>query len=343
MTKTKLNAFKKKNDGDEPVFDEDKGITYPKKSRSRGSKEGKKSGKGFNWKGIVDNGDGTFTVDGKVARKRLLKEYHKQGLQVRSHKESDGTYTLSAIGPSRKTGRSRAPVRSIGQVRTRSQGVRRQPSRSRAPVLMRGRFPQRRPFGGSPILHKRSSPNLLKALNTELNLWTKEMREKQVIKQQKQDERAKQKIERETTEAKMAKERKQAEQQELEKTIVNQRTHSRLLHERQAKEQQEILRRQQQQRNIRATAAGRTAPQIPRQADQADSLRESISRSDQRVEQRRTDRIIAHHQGERNVRNAARMTQGGYSGGSSSAPQIPRQEVTREQMDAARQRAATED
>lgn len=294
----------------------------------------------FNWTGIIDNGDGTFTVDGKVARKRLLKEYHKQGLQVRSHKESDGTYTLSAIGSIRKTGGThpRRPVRSIGQVRTRYPNVRRYPVRGRAPMLTRPRYPFG--AGSSPTFRQKSSPNLTQGLGTKFKGWMQGRRARQ---QERENERVKQKQEMEITEAKLTKERKQAEQQELEKTTTKQRTHARLLYEQQEQRQQEILRQQQRARNMRAQAAGRPASQIPQQSSPSHSLHESISRSDQRAEQRRTDKIIAQQQTQRNVRQEARMRQGGYSGGSTSAPQIPKQEISKEQMDAARQRAAMQD
>lgn len=58
----------------------------------------KKTFSGFNWKNIEDNGDGTFTAyDGK-AKKRILKEYHRQGITVRSRKQDDGTWTIYPVG-----------------------------------------------------------------------------------------------------------------------------------------------------------------------------------------------------------------------------------------------------
>jgi hypothetical protein len=58
----------------------------------------KKKYQGFNWKNIEDNGDGTFTAYDGRAKKRLLVEYHRQGIRVRSSDNGDGTWKVTPIG-----------------------------------------------------------------------------------------------------------------------------------------------------------------------------------------------------------------------------------------------------
>ena len=54
--------------------------------------------KAFNWTGITDNGDGTFNAEGKREKTRLLKEFHRQGVAVRSKKIAGDGYLVSAVG-----------------------------------------------------------------------------------------------------------------------------------------------------------------------------------------------------------------------------------------------------
>jgi hypothetical protein len=66
--------------------------------------------KKFNWQGITENSDGTFTAENKRAKTRLLKEFHKQGVAVRSTKiEGDG-YTVSPVGAITKKSITRRPA-----------------------------------------------------------------------------------------------------------------------------------------------------------------------------------------------------------------------------------------
>jgi len=60
---------------------------------------------GFNWRGITDNGDGTFSAASKVEKRRLLKSLHSSGYSVRSTRTSDGTWRVVAIGALRSTKR----------------------------------------------------------------------------------------------------------------------------------------------------------------------------------------------------------------------------------------------
>ena len=61
----------------------------------------------FNWQGIDENSDGTYTAQGRIEKRRLLKELHRQGVAIRSKHNDDGTWTVSPIG-------MRAPRRAVG-------------------------------------------------------------------------------------------------------------------------------------------------------------------------------------------------------------------------------------
>lgn len=57
-----------------------------------------KAKKSFNWSGITDNYDGSFTADDKRAQKRLTREFHNQGFKSRSERLPDGRYRISPVG-----------------------------------------------------------------------------------------------------------------------------------------------------------------------------------------------------------------------------------------------------
>ncbi len=57
---------------------------------------------GFNWKGITDNGDGTFTAKTRIEKRRLLKNLHRSGYLVRSRKTTEGNWRVVAIGTRKK-------------------------------------------------------------------------------------------------------------------------------------------------------------------------------------------------------------------------------------------------
>lgn len=59
----------------------------------------------FNWKGITDNGDGTFTAKTRVEKRRLLKSLHHSGYSVRSTRTAEGSWKVVAIGTRRQTRR----------------------------------------------------------------------------------------------------------------------------------------------------------------------------------------------------------------------------------------------
>jgi flagellar biosynthesis GTPase FlhF len=52
----------------------------------------------FNWKGITDNGDGTYTAASRIERRRLIKSLHGSGYSVRSTQQADGSWKVAAIG-----------------------------------------------------------------------------------------------------------------------------------------------------------------------------------------------------------------------------------------------------
>jgi hypothetical protein len=109
------------------------------------------SSRSFNWEGIIENRDGTFTTKGKREKRRLLKEFHKQSVAVRSKKNDDGSFTVTPIGRiSRKTmripARSSKPVYATGGYRPISK-TRTYP---RFPHAGSGRVGPARQFGPSP-------------------------------------------------------------------------------------------------------------------------------------------------------------------------------------------------
>lgn len=91
---------------------------------------------------IQDNGDGTFTAFDGRAKKRILKEYHRQGIRIRSKKEEDGTWTIYPVGE-RLPRAARMPT---GEARY-PRGIYRAP-------YYRQRMPMRRAYlGPSPVLY----------------------------------------------------------------------------------------------------------------------------------------------------------------------------------------------
>lgn len=72
---------------------------------------------GFNWSGIEDNGDGTFTTEGKIEKKRLLRSLHQSGYTVRSTRNDDGSWTVATVGALSQ--RRRKPVSDGYKPRTR--------------------------------------------------------------------------------------------------------------------------------------------------------------------------------------------------------------------------------
>lgn len=167
-------------------------------------------------------GDGSFTADDKRARRRLVKEFHKQGFTVRSVKiEGDG-YKVTPVGEgsfkTRKMGS--APV-VLRQRRQFPQAQRRYPGSYRGmrlrpglrPYRTTGRFYRQPPRAGQSVPGK-----ILSYGKSRID-----PRKQMIRKQQEQDRviQAK-KTEQEITE-KQRKERIQAERQETVKQLEKQR------------------------------------------------------------------------------------------------------------------------
>jgi len=165
----------------------------------------------FNWSGITENGDGSFTVQGKAARKRLLKEFHKQGLQVRSQKQSDGTYILSGIGERQPHGRRGLPPR-IGNRPQSRYPVRGYPPRGIRPQFRRG-LPSR-PFARPQQAPPRLSPMGLRG-SSLLERWATHRAEEKRINVE--YEKAKQKAIKQRADAKT-----QGEKDELNRQLRKQ-------------------------------------------------------------------------------------------------------------------------
>ncbi len=181
--------------------------------------------KKFNWEGITENSDGTFTAESKRAKTRLLKEFHKQGVAIRSKKiEGDG-YMISPVGEITKKRVAKRPAlgyrpRTVYPRRTAHPMMYRAPPR----VGVRPMYPQRPGYAPVPRVRR---PGALSRVGSYIKRKEQEKMEryqKQVeLKQSLRESTAKMKAEREA----------------------------------------EIIRNQKVQREIRARVAGkRAAPQI---------------------------------------------------------------------------------
>lgn len=104
----------------------------------------------FNWKGIQENPDGSFTTKGLPEKRRLLKSLHTQGYRMRSRKNPDGTFSVYAVGMAAK--RARAPVMRVRTARTQESSME-TPKRAYAP--MRGRYVR---IGGRPVKYRSLAP-----------------------------------------------------------------------------------------------------------------------------------------------------------------------------------------
>jgi hypothetical protein len=59
----------------------------------------------FNWKGIKDNGDGTFDVADKHAKNRLMKEFRRQGIRARSKRLGEKGFVIYPGGARKQRAR----------------------------------------------------------------------------------------------------------------------------------------------------------------------------------------------------------------------------------------------
>jgi hypothetical protein len=269
--------------------------------------------KKFNWQGITENGDGTFTTQGKREKRRVLKALHEQGVAVRSRKNADGTYTVTPVGAVRVKAQPRtqsAPISSGGspgrRINTRESGF---------PVYPRGGgrgrpMPGRRPFptstggpvyGGAP---RARGPSPLDIIGKKAGEYMRERAKKKVEEQKTREEIKKLNEE-------MEEKWKKEESEKL------------------TREQKEEARRQMRKDELRR----QTYPQQP------GDLKSSMHAADVKAEQRRTDDEVKRQQEQRQQRQEARMKQGGWSGGSTRAPEIPKQKVDPATLQHAREQA----
>jgi hypothetical protein len=58
----------------------------------------KKEEESFNWKGIKDNGDGTFDVADKRAKNRIQREFRRQGIRTRSQRTGVKGFVVYPVG-----------------------------------------------------------------------------------------------------------------------------------------------------------------------------------------------------------------------------------------------------
>jgi hypothetical protein len=206
--------------------------------------------KRFNWTGINENDDGTYSAYDKRAKTRLLKELHRQGFKVRSTKiEGDG-FRVSPVGSLRSTRRSvsrgyRPAVRAARQT-----GYRPQLSSSGRYASMRGRYV---PVGGSGRVRRMGPPprpmnyaggypssNAGPTFGKRISDWAKQRRSNQ-------EKAAKDEVERKRilheTEEKLKQDRIAKERAEVQAQFRQQETTARLQREQQEHERHEAAER----------------------------------------------------------------------------------------------------
>ena len=93
----------------------------------------------FNWQGIDENSDGTFTTKGKREKRRVLKALHEQGVAVRSRQNPDGSYTVTPVGSVKvkaapRTASVRASPSTGHRINTKESGFPMYPKGRRAPA-----------------------------------------------------------------------------------------------------------------------------------------------------------------------------------------------------------------
>ena len=99
--------------------------------------------------------------------------------------------------------------------------------------------------------------------------------------------------------------------------------------EQEIREQKETAQRQMEKDRLRREAMGQ----------QPSDLKASLRAADVKTEQRRTDDIVRKQQEQRQQRQEAKMNQGGWSGGSAKAPEIPKQKIDPATLQHARESA----
>lgn len=137
--------------------------------------------KEFNWKGIKDNSDGTFTTKDKWAKNRLVREFHRQKIRVRSEKIGQGRYYVFPVGAKKERSmryrpaagyrpRTRVPrTKIVGPSPTLRQ---RSLPGAAPPVLMRGRRPSSGGIG--KILQRAAAQRAERVRQSQMSPYTPE-------------------------------------------------------------------------------------------------------------------------------------------------------------------------
>lgn len=187
----------------------------------------------FNWQGIDENSDGTYTAQGRIEKRRLLKELHRQGVAIRSKHNDDGTWTVSPIG-------MRAPRRAVGhRPRTRYPVSRprqdlRQPLRS---LYSQGQpRPSFHPSYHHPMYAAPPRPRVSGGISKKAGDW---MRERMQKRDQEQREKILRKKNEQEINQKMQNDRIQSERKETVMKVRANETRGRLLQERAQQERHE--------------------------------------------------------------------------------------------------------
>jgi hypothetical protein len=278
----------------------------------------RKSSKKFNWQGITENGDGTFTTVGKREKRRVLKALHEQGVAVRSKQNSDGSWTVTPVGSVRVKAEPRTvspastPYREPGRrLNTRETGFPKYPRSKGTGRPMPGRGSRPLPTTGGPVYRggpRASGPSPLTVIGNKAGEYLRKRQEKKQEEQKRQQEIKKLSDE-------MSEKWKKEESEKL------------------TREQKEEARKQMEKDRLRREAMGL----------QPGDLKTSLHQADVKAEQRRTDDAMKRQQEQRQQRQESRMSQGGYTGGSTRAPEIPKQKVDPATLQHARENAVKGD
>ena len=266
----------------------------------------KRKTKKFNWQGIQENGDGTFTTVGKREKRRVLKALHEQGVAVRSRQNPDGSYTVTPVGAVKvkavpRTASIRAAPSVGHRINTKEKGFPMYPKDGRAPAR-RGGYPV---SSGGPTYRggpRASGPGVGGGIIKKGGELLKA-----------HSERKKEEVKKEAAIRKASEEDKAR------------------FAEHQKEEQREEAMKQMEKDRLRRESYNQ----------KPGDLKESLHQADVKAEQRRTDDVVKRQQEQRQQRQDARHSQGGWTGGSTKAPEIPKQKVDPATLQHAREQAIT--
>lgn len=209
--------------------------------------------RGFNWQGITENNDGTFTAENKRAKTRLLKEFHRQGVAVRSTKiEGDG-YKVSPVGKISKKVMGKRPTLGYRPRTVYPRRIVRPAYRAPPRLGVRPMYPQRPGYAAPPRVR---GPGMFSKIG---GYFERRRQEKEQRKQQ--EIQLKQSLA--ESEAKIKAERIAQERAETVRKIQEQETTARLQRERAEQSRHQLAER------MRASLAAREytgSPNVPRYA-----------------------------------------------------------------------------